>query len=398
MAHSTPTTQQVADAIVATIETEISRSIPLLPKSFTRVLCKALAGFFILVYRYAGWSLLQQFAQHASFRETTVNGRKLTPLIELGRLVGAGNPVAATSARLDVSFDVLSGGSTLPAGRQLIYPDSGVVYITESAVTLLGGTESVSVLASSDPDGNGGTGVQGNRATGDVLKWANAVPQVSEVGATVTATLTTAADAETEDAYRKRVVEAFGARAQGGAYADYRIWGSEDPGILNIYPYTGRAPGTVDVYVEATVASSNEDGIPSQDQLDAVEALIEYDSSGIATRRPVTARVNPHKITRQGFDVVVDSLVATDTVAAQDSIREALDDFLRAREPYISGLSALPRQDRVTAASVAGVVDEAAATVGATVGTVELSLGGTPIIAYTLGQGQKAKLNNVNYQ
>jgi uncharacterized phage protein gp47/JayE len=401
VALSVPTTQTVSDNIIAAVEASIGKSIPLLPKSFTRVLSKALAGVFILTYKYGAWSLLQQFVEHASFRETEVNGRKFTPLIEWGRLVGAGDPVIATNAEFEVTFDVLNeDSSTVPAGKQLVHPSSGIIYITLAAVVLDDSPKLVDVLAASDPDGNGGSGVQGNRAEGDTLKWANPIPQLSTLGGTVTATApaVTAADAETEAAYRARVVDRFQARPQGGAYADYRIWGTEEVGIINIYPYTGSVPGQVDVYVEATVASSGDaDGIPTAAQIGAVEALIEYDSSGIALRRPVSAYVNVVEITRQPFGVTVYGLAADDEPATKATIEASVDDWFRSREPFIVGLSVLPRQDRVTVSAVSGVVDEAVSAEGATVTSVEVTLSGSPIIAYTLDLGQKAKSDGVDY-
>lgn len=398
MALSVPSAQAVSDNIIAAVEAAIGKTIPLLPKSFTRVLAKALSGVFILTYKYATWSFLQYFAAHASFRETEVNGRRFVPLIEWGRLVGVGDPDIATNARCVVSFDVLDPDLTvIPAGRQFVHTTTGITYITLSAVTLNATTKIVEVLAAGDPDGNGGSGIQGNRALVDVMKWANPLPQLSTVGGVVQTITFVASDAETEAAYRARVVSRFSARPQGGAYADYRIWGSDDPGVQNIYPYTGRSPGAVDVYVEATVATSNEDGIPSLAQLQAVKALIEQDQSGLASRRPVSAYVNVEPISRQPFSVTVTNLVADDPPATMDTIEAALDDFFRSREPFIVGLSALPRADRVTRSGVSGVVDEAASADGATVNTVEVTLAGQPITAYTLSAGEKAKLGTVTF-
>jgi uncharacterized phage protein gp47/JayE len=397
VALSVPSTQTVSDNIIAAIEAEIGKSIPLLPKSFTRVLSKALAGIFVLVYKYGAWSLLQQFVTYASFRETTVNDRTFVPLIEWGRLSGIGDPDIATNSQCTVSFGVLNqDSSTVPAGAQLVHPSTGYIYITLTDVVLDAGTKQVDVLAASDPDGNGGSGTLGNRADGDILKWANPRAQLSTVGATVTTTTVTAADAETEAAYRQRVVDIFAYPPKGGAYADYRIWGTEVEGIINIYPYTGVSPGTVDVYAEATEASSVDgEGTPTTAQLEAVAAAIELDSSGLATRRPVSAYVNfPEAISRQPFDVTVTGLAADDTVAAQTVIADALDDHFRSREPFILGLSKLPRLDRVTQAAVSGVVDEAVSTVGGTVTSVALTLSGASITAYTLDFGQKAKLGS----
>ena len=394
MALDVPSTQTVSDQIIAAIESEIGKSISLLPKSFTRVLSKALAGLWTITYKYTAWSHLQKYVAYASFNETEVNGRKLRPLVEWGRLVGVGDPVAATNAQLTVSFGVINtDSSTLPAGSQLVHPSSGVIYITMSDVSLDADPETVNVLAASDTDNGGGAGTVGNRNNGDVLQWANPIAQLNTVGATVTGTTVTAADAETEDAYRARVVDRFAGRAEGGAYSDYAIWATEVNGIINAYVYTGDEPGSVEVYIEADEASSNEDGIPTDAQKAAVEASIEQTSGGLASRRPVSAYVTVRKISRQGYDVTVNGL-STEDDATKAAIDQALDDYFRGREPFILGLSKLPRLDRVTVAAVSGVVDETAAAFGATVTSATLALSGGAITADTLGEGQKAKLNS----
>ena len=104
MALETPTTSQINDNIVAQMQASINQSIPLLPKSFIRVLSKVLAGVFVLLYKYGGFAHLQMFVRTASTKETEINGQTLVPLIEWGRLVGVGDPIAATSAELEVTI------------------------------------------------------------------------------------------------------------------------------------------------------------------------------------------------------------------------------------------------------------------------------------------------------
>jgi len=404
MALSVPSTQAVSDQIIAAIESELGKSISLLPKSFTRVLSKALAGMWTITYKYTAWTHLQKYVAYASFNDTEVNGRTLRPLVEWGRLLGVGDPVAATNAQLTVSFGVLNtDSSTLPAGTQLVHPSSGVIYITMADVVLDTSTETVNVLAASDTDNNGGAGTIGNRnvgagETGDKLEWASPIAQLdSDGGAHCTVAVVTAADAETEDAYRARVVERFAGRAEGGAYSDYAIWALEVNGIINAYVYTGESPGQVDVYVEADEATAlDEDGTPTPAQITAVEDSIESDSGGLATRRPVSVIVSVEEISRQGFDVEINGLLPDDD-ATRTSIEQALDDYFRGREPFILGLSKLPRLDRITIGAVAGIVDDTAAAFGATVITVTLERNGAPITAWTLGTGQKAKLGAPTY-
>lgn len=402
MALVTPTTAQVASNIIGQLETAISQTIPLLPKSFSRVLAKVLAAVYIVLYKYAGFSLLQQFVSSASFEETEVNGELLTPLIEWGRLVGVGDPIAATQAQLTLSVTVLNQVGSLPGGTQLLYAPTGVVYLTTAAVPLSAPTVAVTALASSDP-GDGetepgdGSGTIGNLQPGQILQFANSPANVAN-NATVTGSSVVGADAEGEDAYRARVLRRFQRKPQGGAYADYQAWGTEVAGIRNVFPYTG-APGEVDVYVEA---EAGPDGIPTTPQLDAVFAALQFDPNeapsptGLANRRPANAAVNVLPIARTGFDIDITGFIATDPPTVLAAIDQGLDEFLRAREPYIVGLSSLPRLDRITQGAVGGVVNEVAEANGATVGSVTLRRGVVTIAEYTLARGEVAKLGSLN--
>jgi len=393
MSLVTPTTEELRDNIVANLEAALSQTVPLLPKAFTRVLAAALAAVLILVYRYAGFSFLQAFVAFATIEETEVNGTKLKPLVEWGRLFGVGDPIPAVQAELVVTVTVQNQVGDLPGGSQLLRADTGVIYQTVAAVLLDAPTVSVTIKATSDPTG-GGAGVIGNLNVADIVSFANPLPNVA-TDAVVASTAVSGVDGETEEAYRGRILDRTTARPQGGALADYRVWGSEVAGVANIYPYTG-SPGEVDVFVESTVAL-DPDGIAGAALLLAVFNAIELDVDGLASRRPANAGVNTISITRTAYEVVVSGLVPSDptTLAAtQTAISDALDEFLRGREPFIVGLSILPRLDRVTQGAVAGVVNEIANAEGATVAAVALKLDTVTITADTLGNGEKAKLLN----
>ena len=396
MALVTPTTAALADSIVSDVESKISQTVPFLPKSFIRVIAKALAGAIVIVYRYAGFMHLQMFVSTASMQETSINGRVLVPLIDWGRRLGVGDPIPASRAEMTVTVTVVSQTGSLPIGTQLLHAPSGVLYTATSPVALDASTVTLTVRAARESGGGDGSGAVGNRAPGDVLTFANPLPNVAR-DAVVLAMTVTGADGEMDEAYRSRVIRREQRRPQGGAYADYEDWATSVAGIVAAYPYTG-APGEVDVYVEATVASSGSaDGIPTGAQLTAVATAIDFDENGLATRRPANAAVNVLPIARTGFDIIVNGLEATDAAAAETAIEDAVDDYLRSRAPFIVGLSVLPRLDRVTLAAVSGVADEAAAALGATITSVELELAGDPISSYTLGDGELAKSLGVTF-
>ena len=397
MSLATPTTQELADSIIASLEVKLEQDFPILPKAFTRVLAKVLAGVFIILYKYCGFLFLQMFATLATYEETTVNGKTIRPLLELGRQVGEPDPRAATNAEIKVRVTVKQQTGSLPAQTQILHAASGVLYLTTSGVALNAATVDVTAIATSDQAGGGGAGSIGNRQVGDVLQIANPLPNVA-TDVTVIEQTAQGADAEDiETSYRPRVVQRWQARPQGGAYADYRTWGRSVEGIVAIYPYTG-APREMDVFVEASVDSSGSpDGIPTGAQLTAVAAAIELDDDGLASRRPASTFVNVFAITRQGFDVTVLGLTAEDVPAAQLAVSAGIDQHLRTREPFIVGLSVAPRIDRVTQADLSSIASDIASSFNGAVVSVTMSLGGIPTPAYELGRGEKAKLGTCNF-
>lgn len=394
MNHSTPSVSEISNSIRNSLQASLSQSIPILPKAFLTVIAWILGGLYVLLYRYIGWNVLQLFVAYASNTEVTVNGRTLVPLIEWGRLLGVGDPLASTRAILDVEVTVTQQTGSLAAGAILLRTTSGVAYQTVGAVSLNASLVTARIRAISDQTGGDGTGTIGNLQVNDTLEFASPLPNVARE-VRVSAVVTTAENAETWDAYRARIIERAQARPQGGAYADYRAWGREVAGIVAVYPYTG-APGEVDVFVEASVASSgSEDGIPTGDQLSAVLQSINFDQSGFATRRPANAAVNVLPITRQTFDVVITSLVAPDGTKAE--IEDALTSYYLEREPFIVGLSVLPRRDRVLLNSITGIVDSIVLARGGTVQAITQYVGPENIAAYSLTPGEKAKVGTVTF-
>lgn len=391
MALDPQSTQEINDTIIAQLELAFNQTIPLLPKAFNRVLAKVLAGVFVVLYKYGGFIFLQIFVQTASIKETVINGVTLSPLIAWGRLIGIGDPAAATNAELTIDITVENQTGILASNSQLVNSDNGVTYITIGAVTLNAPTVSATIRAVSDQADGGGAGAIGNLEIGDTVTFANPLPNISR-DAIVTAQIVTAADGEATEAYRQRVVDRFQKRPQGGAYADYEIWGEEPVGIINVYPYTSDIPGQVDVYVEATPESSgNPDGFPTAAQLQQVFDSIELDDNGLASRRPANSLHNVLSITRTLFDVDVEGLVVENTAQVQTDITTSVEEYFLDREPFIVGLSILPRRDRVTRTGVEGVVEDIVSAAGGVYTAAVVTQAGIPIGIYSLGIGEKSK-------
>ncbi len=392
MSLTTPTIAEINANIISQLEASLGQTIPILPKAFSRVLAKALAAVFVLLYKYAGFMFLQMFVQHASFAETEINGKLVRPLVEWGRLVGLGDPNPATRAEVTSTVVVEEQIGDLPASSLLIRDTTGVIYSVVYAVALDASTVTATLQAVAGGDDDLGSGSIGNLEIGDELSFANPLPYVGRV-VTVASVITTAADAETETAYRNRVIRRFQRKPQGGAEADYQLWGEEVAGIVAVYPYAGNLPGEVDLYVEATEESSgSEDGIPTVDQLADVYDSVRYDENGDAKRAPINHAINVLPIVRLEIGASVTGLTVDDESVVEEDINDAIDQYLRNLEPYIVGLSTLPRRDRVLSADVGGIVSDVVRAAGGTFGVVTISLNGDDINAYTLDRGEKARL------
>lgn len=396
---TTPTTAQLSANIVASISAAISQTVPLLPKSFVSVLAKALAAVLVILYKRADFIGLQWFVATASTRPTTFNGQTIIPLVEIGRQIGVGDPTVATQAEFVATISVQVQTGSLPPGTQIIGAN-GVTYLLIGSVSLNAPTVSGTFRAASDQSGGDGAGAIGNLPVPSVLSFANPLPNVART-VTVTSIVTVGADAENLDIdYRRRVLDRWQKRPQGGALADYEQWAETVPGIINVYPYTGADPGEVDVYCEATVASSGDpDGIPTAPQLAAVLAAINYDDNGLASRRPANAFVNTLPITRTHFDIVVTGLAdVADEAQVEADIVAAVEAYFLAASPFINGLTIPPRRDRLTRSAIIGVIEDIVTAANGTFTTATFEeVGGSPVEAYTLGRGEKALAESVTF-
>lgn len=392
MSLATPTTSQLSTTLVSQIEASLSQTVPLLPKAALRVLAKALAGVVVILYKYAGFIFLQLFVQAASFAETTVNGRVLRPLVEWGRLIGAGDPGPGERAQLVLSVPVLVQSGSLEAGRLYTGPN-GVTYRVTANVPLNASSVSVTVEALSDPNGNEGYGSIGNLANGSKLSLAVPLANVSREG-TVTSTAVQGSEPELEEDYRDRVIARFQRRPQGGSYADYSLWGLDAAGIVAVYPYKAALPGQIDLYVESTTAP---DGLASPTQLAAVITASNFDEEGRATRRPVNDALNAYSITRTAFDLEIQNLQAPNVTDTQAAISSGVDQWLRDREPYIEGLSVLPRKDRITQPELAGIISGIVAANGGSFSGLVVRRASVIVTSYTLTAGELAKRGTVTY-
>ncbi len=397
MSLVTPTVQDLTATIIAQLEVTLNQTIPLVPKAFIRVLAKVLAAVIVLLFKYGGFIFLQQFVKTASLEEVNINGQLISPLRLWGNLIGVGDPAAGVRAQLSITITVEDQSGSLDAGLQLTNTGNGVIYRLLVSVPLVAATVVGSIEAIGDQSGGDGVGTIGNLSDGDTVSFVNPIPKVNQ-NTIVASTTQTGSDDESEDAYRQRIVDRFQKRIQGGALVDFEVWGTEPADIINVYPYTGAIAGHVDVFSESN--GPDPDGIPNASQLAAVSSSIEFDPdelppTGLASRRPAGTFVNSFPITRSSFDVTVNGLVVDSPTTVQTTITAAVVEYFLEREPFVSGVTLLPRTDAITANDVTSLVNQIVTAAGGTFlsAAITETVSGVPVFNFTLGQGEKAKLN-----
>lgn len=397
MSLTIPTIASEESTIHSDLESSTTQTIPLLERSFMSVISKVLAGAIVLAYRFAGRRWLDMFVRYASYQSTTVNGTTIRPLLELGRLHGVSDPAAAVKAQIQVTVTVITATGSLPIGTRISCQQNGFIYTSTSEVALALPTVTVQAIAASSPNGGDGSGASGSLASGTAVQLV-APPSTVEKDAVVDSTVIAGADAEDWEDYRARVIAARRTPPEGGALSDYRKWAMTISGIEAAFPYTGD-PGVVDIYCRATEASSGSaDGIPTSAQLTAVADYINGTVGGVPSLRPVNDGIQVLAITRKPFDITVKGLNVANGIETRAEIESALDEFLFTREPFIVGLSSLPRSDFVTRGEASAVISQVVSARGGSFASCEVSSATVVGTSFALGPGEHAKLNSVSYE
>jgi uncharacterized phage protein gp47/JayE len=396
-AFENKTIEDIRDLLINAFNFYFNKRVRLLPKSFIRILSIVLAGVFITLYKQIGWLFLQLFPETAYWKEVTILGVKVRPLVKWGVLIGAGLPRSGTQWKGEITIIVADKNTTLLEGAQLKSELTGKLYITDSSKFLTNDTETITITCVE-------TGSGGNIEVGDTLNFANPLGNVKKTVVVLSVT-NDGTDDETEGEYRYRVVNRYRMQPQGGALVDYRIWASDVPGVLNVYPYKDEvSPSGVLLYVSGN-PSLFPDRIPSETLLKQVGDACTYDpKTGKATRKPITAVIDPSgdgsysnvmPVSIIEFDIYITGLTSILPSDFADIARPAVDNYFLGRESYIRGLSDDNNKTNIVSRNnVSSVVDQIAISVKAEFESVTMKREENIEPSYTLGMGTLSKLRH----
>jgi uncharacterized phage protein gp47/JayE len=382
-----PTIDELYQSIVTDIETEFGIVIPDEGKSFLRALSAVEAAKLKLFY--LGLANLQKNIWVDTADPVSAGGTlERFGFTKLGRY-----PNPATEGQYLCTV-VGTAGAIIPALTQFKSDDDSTspsyLFILDTAYTLTGTSDNITLRALT-------AGRDSVLEVGDTLTSTAPIINVnSQVAVSVVSVDPVAA--ETIEEYRSKAIQAYQLAPQGGAPADYRLWGLDAAGTRQIYPYAASgAPNEIDVFVEALPADSTDDhGTPTPTILADVVADIEADPVTGVGRRPLAVfAVNVQSIVPLPVDITINS-GGTITAAQELLITQALGEDIYNIRPFIAGIDAVA--DRNDTISVYGVGAVIVNTIGGVIiSSINVDVDGSGIASYTFDNGEIPYLNSVTY-
>lgn len=366
MPYTRPTLSTLRDQVAQDIAMGLPGSDALLRFSNLNIMGVAQANLANLHYGYLDW-IARQAVPFTCTDEFLEGWAALKGIIRKPATQAAGAVTFASSA-----------GTLIPAGANMVRGD-GVVFTALAAAGSVGGSITVSALAS--PDLTGASGAFGNTAAGVAMTLSQAIAGVQSSGA-VSAAFIGGSDIEVDDSLRNRMLTQYQTPPRGGAKNDYETWAKEAPGVTRAWCFPNLLGiGSVVVYIMFDSSEAAHGGFPqgangvASGEVRGTAATGEQllVANHIYPLQPVTAYVSVAAPVASPVAFTIQNL----PVAAQGMVQSAIADlFVRDGAPggtiplahiwsAISGISGV--DSFVIASPVVGIVSPAGAlpTVGA---------------------------------
>lgn len=387
-----PTIKQLYDDILSDLQNELGITIPNYGKNFLRALAAVQAAKLKLYYLSIGKLQKNIFIDTAD-RESSGGTLERFGRIKLGR-----NPFPATQGQYTITVTG-NAGATVPAQTTFKSNDDtqnpGKLFVLDAAYTMPGATGTMTVRALE-------AGLESRLNVGEGLT-ATAPLSAIDSGAVVASEFVIPQAAEDIEDYRQKGLDSYRLEPQGGAAADYRLWGLDAQGVKQIYPYAkSGAANEINVFVEATIADSVDGkGTPTATILNEVADDIELDPD---TTLPISERgrrplgvfaVNVLPVVIRQVDIVVTGYQNL-TVDKQNIILASLSEMINAKRPFIAGADILAERNDVL--GVNNIISTILSAVTDSVFTsVTLNVDSISVINIQFDNGNIPYLNSVSY-
>lgn len=326
-----PTITEIYQNIANDLKNKLNLSDSQL-KTVLDAMALSLAGQFKLSYLALADNLNNVFPDTA---DSSINGGTLD---RLGRIYLNRNQRPATTGIFSVSVTGVSGSIlreslTFKSNDDSLNP--GQLFILDNEYILTGLNDEINIRST-----KGGTDF--NLSVNDTLTITEPIVGVEQI-VTVTQVIQQPLAAESDEDFRKAILNSIQLEPQGGAKTDYRLWAADAQGVRLVYPYVKQGEaGTVQVYVEATESDSTDGlGTPTQAILDDVAEVIEFDPDitkplNERGRRPIQANIETLSILPNPVDVQIVGL-SIDTADVRASIESNIKEYLKDIRPFVAG-------------------------------------------------------------
>lgn len=387
-----PTISQLYTSILTSLETEYGITISPVGKTFLRAFAADQAGKLKLYY-LAIANLQKQMGPDTADPEAIGGTLERYGRIKLNR-----DPYQAIAAQYVVTVTGTIGG-VIPASSTFKSNDDsknpGILYVLDTEYTLVSTSDTITVRALT-------SGLEGSLDLSDQITATAPIALVDSI-ATVYGIAVEPLAAETTEEYRAIVLASYRLEPQGGAATDYRLWAFDAQGVAKVYPYVkSGVADEINLFVEALVADSIDGkGTPSQDLLDAVEEVIEFNPDTTLEllergRRPLGVfDVHYLPVTIKEVDIEIVDFVGP-TVAIKNLIQDSTEAAINEMRPFVAAADVLEnKNDILDVNRIIAII--LAARPGAIFSNVILKIDSVSVSSYTFIDGNIPHVNTITY-
>ena len=373
--------RELATQILTDIEGKTNQDTPVIDVAYNRAISNGVAGLSLLNQVHDIDQRKECFPQTASE--------------DLGLVLWSGlvNRPRGAGVQAELQIEITgSDGTTIGTGTTgpKWLSDSGITYSTTSGATITGGIASVSILSSQ-------YGTEGTLQIGDEVTLTTTKVGINGT-ATVTAINVVGSEAESVESWRAAIVQLAAFPPNVGTASWFYTKALSVPGITRAYPYVSQTfPGRIELYC---VADDNTDGIPSDAQLEDVEAIMDEAYNNIMWAVNILPngqkRLEAFASPIDEYDVVITDGTPSLSATEKELLETSINNYFLTRNPYINGLS-LENQGSVEEVAITATAQNTLdSQIGTTGKFTEIGLqkvGEAPASVYSLDIGTRAKAN-----
>jgi uncharacterized phage protein gp47/JayE len=312
MAFIRPTLLQIVNRIVSDLNARVDNSTTFLRRSVFMILARVLGGAIHLIYGFLDFMKRQLFISTADSEFLTLHGN------EFGKTRKAGSKATGSGGVIGTN------GIIIPVDTKL-QSETGNLYTTDVAVTIVGGIGTLSFIAEEQGDSY-------NEPAGITLTFVSPIAGVNTSVLVGASGIIGGVDDETDDEYRNRLLSRKRQPPHGGTDFDYVDWALEVSGVTRAWCiplYQG--VGTVGL---AFVRDNDTDIIPTEAQRLAVYNYILSHTDPVSSFTigiPVTATPGFFVIPVTALTVNFNILLNPNTTVIQASVTSRLQDLFKTR-------------------------------------------------------------------